>query len=206
MFLALDRLKPWLEQRAAKAAPPAEAKPIGPATRAGPGGLGRRRSARRRTGRRRTTTLTGHTILIGYGRVGSLVGAALKAGGAALPGHRGRRQDAGQAAEATASRPSPATPPMPRCFAAANPPARQAADPRHPQRLRGRPDRAAGPRRQPRHRHHRPRPFRCRGRASEGARRRHRDHGRTRDRPRHRRRSAGAKANAAPEAIEPSPA
>lgn len=76
MFLALDWMKPWLDARAAKAAPPEEAKPIGPATQ--PGQVASVAAAAKEDGPPPRTTLSGHTILIGYGRVGSLVGAALK--------------------------------------------------------------------------------------------------------------------------------
>ncbi|TPN61051.1 Kef family K(+) transporter [Mesorhizobium sp. B1-1-1] len=70
MFLVIDWMKPWLEARAARTAPPVEPKPVGPATEQEDGPPPR-------------TALSGHAILIGYGRVGSLVGAALKE--AALP-------------------------------------------------------------------------------------------------------------------------
>ncbi|CCV16257.1 YbaL family putative K(+) efflux transporter [Mesorhizobium sp. STM 4661] len=81
MFLALDWMKPWLEARAAKASPPVEAKPIGPATE--PGQVASVAVPMKDDGPPPGTALTGHAILIGYGRVGSLVGAALKE--AALP-------------------------------------------------------------------------------------------------------------------------
>ena len=80
MFMALDRMKPWLDKRAAKTAPPAEAKPVGPATE--PGQVASVATVAKEDGPPRTT-LTNHAILIGYGRVGGLVGAALKE--AALP-------------------------------------------------------------------------------------------------------------------------
>ncbi|MES0045013.1 YbaL family putative K(+) efflux transporter [Mesorhizobium sp. M0091] len=76
MFLALDWMKPWLDARAAKAAPPEEAKPVGPATQ--PGQVASVAAAAKEDGPPPRTTLSGHTILVGYGRVGSLVGAALK--------------------------------------------------------------------------------------------------------------------------------
>ncbi|CCV05319.1 putative monovalent cation:proton antiporter (CPA2 family) [Mesorhizobium metallidurans STM 2683] len=79
MFLALDWMKPWLEARSAKASPPVEAKPIGPATQ--PGQVAS--VPETEDGPPPRTALAGHAILIGYGRVGSLVGAALKE--AALP-------------------------------------------------------------------------------------------------------------------------
>ncbi len=76
MFLALDRMKPWLEERAGKTAPLDEAKPIGPATE--PGQVASVAASAKEDGPPPRTSLTGHAILIGYGRVGSLVGAALK--------------------------------------------------------------------------------------------------------------------------------
>ncbi len=76
MFLVLDWMKPWLDARAAKAAPPEEAKPVGPATQ--PGQVASVAATAKEDGPPPRTTLSGHTILIGYGRVGSLVGAALK--------------------------------------------------------------------------------------------------------------------------------
>ncbi|BCG85881.1 MULTISPECIES: cation:proton antiporter [unclassified Mesorhizobium] len=82
MFLIIDWMKPWLEARAAKTAPPADAKPVGPATE--PGQVASvAATSRKEDGPPPRTTLAGHAILIGYGRVGSLVGAALK--DAALP-------------------------------------------------------------------------------------------------------------------------
>jgi CPA2 family monovalent cation:H+ antiporter-2 len=80
MFLIIDWMKPWLEARAAKAAPPADAKPVGPAT--SPGQVASvAATSRKEDGPPPRTALTGHAILIGYGRVGSLVGAALKEAG-----------------------------------------------------------------------------------------------------------------------------
>jgi CPA2 family monovalent cation:H+ antiporter-2 len=76
MFLALDWMKPWLDARSAKAIPPEEVKPIGPAMQ--PGQVASVATAAKEDGPPPCTTLSGHTILIGYGRVGSLVGAALK--------------------------------------------------------------------------------------------------------------------------------
>ena len=79
MFALVDRLKPWLEQRkAAEATAPAA--PIGPATEAGQIAA-TVESAEDDDGPPPPTKLTDHTILIGYGRVGSLVGEALKAAG-----------------------------------------------------------------------------------------------------------------------------
>ncbi|RUZ75382.1 Kef family K(+) transporter [Mesorhizobium sp. M7A.F.Ca.US.006.01.1.1] len=82
MFLAIDWMKPWLERRAARTAPPVEAKPVGPATE--PGQVASvAATAKKEDGPPPKTALTGHAILIGYGRVGGLVGSALK--DAALP-------------------------------------------------------------------------------------------------------------------------
>ena len=82
MFLALDRMKPWLERRAGKTQPAEEARPIGPATEPGQVASVAVKPSKE-DGPPARTALTGHSILIGYGRVGSLVGAALKE--AALP-------------------------------------------------------------------------------------------------------------------------
>ncbi|MEI8697100.1 MAG: Kef family K(+) transporter [Mesorhizobium sp.] len=81
MFLAVDWMKPWLERRAGKTAPLDEAKPIGPATE--PGQLASVAAPVKEDGPPPRTALTGHSILVGYGRVGSLVGASLNE--AALP-------------------------------------------------------------------------------------------------------------------------
>ncbi|TIL61057.1 YbaL family putative K(+) efflux transporter [Mesorhizobium sp.] len=81
MFLAVDWMKPWLERRAGKAASLDEAKPIGPATESGQ--LASVAAPVKEDGPPPRTALTGHSILVGYGRVGSLVGASLKE--AALP-------------------------------------------------------------------------------------------------------------------------
>jgi CPA2 family monovalent cation:H+ antiporter-2 len=79
MFLAV--MKPWLERRGGKAASLDEAKPIGPATE--PGQLASVAAPVKEDGPPPRTALSGHSILVGYGRVGSLVGASLKE--AALP-------------------------------------------------------------------------------------------------------------------------
>ncbi|AZO11461.1 sodium:proton antiporter [Mesorhizobium sp. M3A.F.Ca.ET.080.04.2.1] len=82
MFLIVDRMKPWLETRAGKAAAPEDVKPIGPATE--PGQLASVAAVpQNEDSAPPRTALAGHCILVGYGRVGSLVGAALKE--AALP-------------------------------------------------------------------------------------------------------------------------
>ncbi|WP_027060229.1 YbaL family putative K(+) efflux transporter [Mesorhizobium loti] len=82
MFLVIDWMKPWLEARAARKAPAMEAKPIGPATEPGQV-VSVAAAAKGGDGPPPRTELTNHAILIGYGRVGNLVGAALKK--AALP-------------------------------------------------------------------------------------------------------------------------
>ncbi|QPC90852.1 YbaL family putative K(+) efflux transporter [Mesorhizobium sp. INR15] len=76
MFLAIDWMKPWLERRAARTAPPADTKPVGPATE--PGQVASVAAVASKEDGPPKTTLTNHAILIGYGRVGGLVGAALK--------------------------------------------------------------------------------------------------------------------------------
>ncbi|RUW48022.1 cation:proton antiporter [Mesorhizobium sp. M8A.F.Ca.ET.021.01.1.1] len=77
MFLVIDWMKPWLEARATRTAPPVDAKPVGPATE--PGQVASVAAmAKAEDGPPPKTSLTNHTILIGYGRVGGLVGAALK--------------------------------------------------------------------------------------------------------------------------------
>ncbi|AZO52935.1 MULTISPECIES: cation:proton antiporter [unclassified Mesorhizobium] len=82
MFLVIDWMKPWLEARAARTAPPVDAKPVGPATEPGQVASVAATSSKE-DGPPPRTALAGHAILIGYGRVGGLVGAALKE--AALP-------------------------------------------------------------------------------------------------------------------------
>ena len=77
VFAGVDRLKPWLEKRGGKV-PAAEVKPVGPATRAGEPATVAPVAKPDEDGPPPPTTLTGHTILIGYGRVGSLVGKAMK--------------------------------------------------------------------------------------------------------------------------------
>ncbi|MCA0031418.1 cation:proton antiporter [Mesorhizobium sp. B263B2A] len=80
MFLVIDWMKPWLEARAARTAVPADAKPVGPATE--PGQVASVAStSKNEDGPPPKTALTNHAILIGYGRVGGLVGAALRDAG-----------------------------------------------------------------------------------------------------------------------------
>ena len=76
VFAGADRLKPWLQRRTGKAAVP-EARPVGPATE--PGEVAT--LAQADNGPPPMTRLNGHTILVGYGRVGSLVGQSLKDAG-----------------------------------------------------------------------------------------------------------------------------
>jgi CPA2 family monovalent cation:H+ antiporter-2 len=80
VFAGIDRLKPWLEKRSGKAVVPADLQPAGLATDAGVPAATPDRSPGRieEGGPPPPTELTGHTILIGYGRVGSLVGKSLK--------------------------------------------------------------------------------------------------------------------------------
>jgi len=79
-FAGAARLKPWLEKRAG--IPEAvEAVPIGPATEPGEVATTTTVPVKDDEDAPPPTKLTGHTILIGYGRVGSLVGQSLKAAG-----------------------------------------------------------------------------------------------------------------------------
>jgi CPA2 family monovalent cation:H+ antiporter-2 len=80
MFAVVDWLKPWLERRVDRLEPAGDAAPIGPATEAGTVAAGLAMPAADEDGPP-PTGLSGHSILVGYGRVGSLVGAALKAAG-----------------------------------------------------------------------------------------------------------------------------
>jgi len=81
-FAGVDRLRPWLEKRMGQPVqqPSAEAKPLGPATEIGalasmpPPAPGQDSEEDGPV----PTELTDHTILIGYGRVGGLVGQSLK--------------------------------------------------------------------------------------------------------------------------------
>jgi len=83
VFAGAERLKPWLEKRAGKTAAAPAAKPVAPATE--PGEVATLAPA---VGEAEDgpppTKLTGHTILVGYGRVGSLVGQSLKKAGEPL--------------------------------------------------------------------------------------------------------------------------
>ncbi|AMS39213.1 YbaL family putative K(+) efflux transporter [Aminobacter aminovorans] len=82
VFAGVARLKPWLEKRSGKVPETVEAVPIGPATE--PGEVATTTpvaSAKVDDDTPPPTKLTDHTILIGYGRVGSLVGQSLKDAG-----------------------------------------------------------------------------------------------------------------------------
>jgi len=81
VFGSIDRLKPWLEMLIGTAVQPADAKALGPATRSGAVASPASaipESTQSEDGPPPPTRLTDHTILIGYGRVGSLVGESLK--------------------------------------------------------------------------------------------------------------------------------
>jgi CPA2 family monovalent cation:H+ antiporter-2 len=81
VFAGVDRLKPWLEMRIGPTAQLAEARSLGPATESGAVASPASEvpeSTRSDDGPPPPTKLTDHTILIGYGRVGSLVGVSLK--------------------------------------------------------------------------------------------------------------------------------
>ena len=82
MFAAVERLKPWLENRSGRPGA-AEDGVAGPATEPGKVAAEAAAPVADEDGPPPPTGLTGHTILVGYGRVGSLVGAALRQ--AALP-------------------------------------------------------------------------------------------------------------------------
>ncbi len=129
------------------------------------------------------TDLQDHTILVGYGRVGSIVGDALHQRNAPFLAVE-RPTTWWQGSSSAASKPDGQRRARQR-VARDQSVGRAFACDRHPRSVRGRTDRRAGARRQCRYPDHRARAFRCRGRSSEGPRGRHRDHGRARDRPRH---------------------
>jgi CPA2 family monovalent cation:H+ antiporter-2 len=81
VFAGVERLKPWLEKRSGKTPAAPETKPIGPATEPGVVATAAPVSAKADADLPPATKLTDHTILIGYGRVGSLVGKSLKEAG-----------------------------------------------------------------------------------------------------------------------------
>ena len=80
IFAAVERLKLSLEKRDTTPQP-AEAEPLGPATELGALASSPPPAPSRKIDENGpvATKLTGHTILVGYGRVGSLVGQSLKA-------------------------------------------------------------------------------------------------------------------------------
>lgn len=81
VFAGIDHLRPWLEKRLGMVPPAAEPKPIGPATEVGAiatESVPVEVDAADEDGPPPPTKLTDHTILIGYGRVGTLVGKSLK--------------------------------------------------------------------------------------------------------------------------------
>ena len=81
MFAAVDWLKPHLESRAAEREPQPDIRPTGPATAPGEVAAAMPQAPDEEDGPPPPTALSGHTILIGYGRVGSLVGLSLKQSG-----------------------------------------------------------------------------------------------------------------------------
>ena len=82
LFEAVDRFRPWLERRAARTGAISEPKPAGPAPEPdGTAMTAGRAAGDDEGGPPPLTTLTDHTILVGYGRVGSLVGKSLKEAG-----------------------------------------------------------------------------------------------------------------------------
>jgi CPA2 family monovalent cation:H+ antiporter-2 len=79
IFVGVERLKPFLEKRDTTPQP-ADAKPLGPAIEVGALASSPPPAASQKIEENGpiATKLTDHTILIGYGRVGSLVGHSLK--------------------------------------------------------------------------------------------------------------------------------
>ncbi len=80
-FAGAARLKPWLEKLMGKQPEAVEPVPIGPATEPGEVATVAAPAKPDDEDAPPPTKLTGHTILIGYGRVGSLVGQSLKDAG-----------------------------------------------------------------------------------------------------------------------------
>ena len=82
VFAGIDHLRPWLEKKLGMVPPPAEPKPIGPATAVGAVATesvpAEPDAGVTEDGPPPPTKLTDHTILIGYGRVGMLVGKSFK--------------------------------------------------------------------------------------------------------------------------------
>ncbi|MDQ6434636.1 cation:proton antiporter [Mesorhizobium sp. LHD-90] len=78
VFAVVERTKPWFEQRFPRNVAEAPPKAAGPATEAGVLATPAPASSHGQEDAPPTTKLNGHTILIGYGRVGSLVGESLR--------------------------------------------------------------------------------------------------------------------------------
>ncbi len=127
-----------------------------------------RQQRRRHGGRLQPTSLSGHDILIGYGRVGSLIGQALAKRGVKMvvietsdDGIEKARQDGAEVLVGNGA--DPDDPHRRQCR-------RRAAPVRdHSRAVRGGPGRPAGARRQSDARHPRPRPCDRRGRSPEQA-------------------------------------
>jgi CPA2 family monovalent cation:H+ antiporter-2 len=81
VFAGAERLKPWLEKRAGKPTATPAAKPVAPATEPGEVATPGEPVAETENGPPPITSLNDHTILVGYGRVGALVGQSLKLAG-----------------------------------------------------------------------------------------------------------------------------
>jgi CPA2 family monovalent cation:H+ antiporter-2 len=81
VFAGAERLKPWLEKRVGKIAAAPSAKPVAPATEPGEVATLAEAAGEAEDGPLPMTRLNAHTILVGYGRVGSLVGQSLKQAG-----------------------------------------------------------------------------------------------------------------------------
>ena len=120
----------------------------------------------------RPTRLENHVVLVGHGRVGSVVSRVLGERERAALRHRGRR-GRGRRIEKRGIAALAGNAADPEVIEAANLGARALPSRRHSRRLRGRPGGAAGPRHQSRSSHHCPRAFRGRNRAPQEARRQH---------------------------------
>jgi CPA2 family monovalent cation:H+ antiporter-2 len=81
VFAGAERLKPWLEKRVGKIAAAPSAKPVAPATEPGEVATLAEAAGEAEDGPLPMTRLNAHTILVGYGRVGGLVGQSLKQAG-----------------------------------------------------------------------------------------------------------------------------
>jgi CPA2 family monovalent cation:H+ antiporter-2 len=78
MFAAVDWLQPFLESHSTGSQGKLDIRAVGPATAPGEVSSASHEVLDGEEGVLKTTTLTDHTILVGYGRVGSLVGISLK--------------------------------------------------------------------------------------------------------------------------------